>query len=134
HRFDSVLLPFNYVFSRHDEYAEGFSLLRKYCLENRIALQTMKAIAKGEWGDQKKNRSSWYQPLEEQEDIDKAVHWVLGQSGVFTCSAGDKDLFPKVFDAANRYSGPPSDAEMGDLVSRTGMRIPPQPAWPRIDR
>jgi predicted aldo/keto reductase-like oxidoreductase len=134
HAFDSVLLPFNYAFSLNEEYAEGFSVLRKYCQENRIALQTMKAIAKGEWGQQEKTRSSWYQPLEDQEDIDTAVHWVLGRPGVFTCSVGDKELFPKVLDAAERYSGPPSEEEMRELVSRTGMRIPPQPAWPRINQ
>jgi len=41
------------------------------------------------------NRNTWYQPLEEQADIDKAVHWVLGHPGIFLNTAGDVTLLPR---------------------------------------
>ena len=60
----------------------------------------------------------WYQPLEEQADIDLAVHWVLGRPGFFLNTVGDIYLLPKVLDAAARYDSRPSDAEIEELVKR----------------
>jgi hypothetical protein len=48
-----------------------------------VAVQSIKSLARGPWGITPQNRNTWYQPLEEQEDIDRAVHWVLGHSDVF---------------------------------------------------
>ena len=62
-----------------------------------------------------------YQPLEEQEDIDKAVHWVLGQSDVFLNTVGDVELLPKVLDAASRFSKRPATEEMDEMVNRNKM-------------
>jgi aryl-alcohol dehydrogenase-like predicted oxidoreductase len=64
-------------------------------------------------------RSTWYEPLERQEDIDLSVWWALSRPGVFLCSAGDVDLLPKVLDAASRFSEGPDDATMSALAERT---------------
>ena len=58
----------------------------------------------------------WYEPLVEQEHIDLAVHWVLGEPGVFLNSAGDLGLLPRVLDAAERFSTRPDDAELARLA------------------
>jgi hypothetical protein len=67
--------------------------------------------------------TTWYQPLEEQADIDRAVHWVLGLPGVFLNTAGDLTLLPRVLDAAHRFAGPPPDAAMAAMAE--SQRVSP---------
>jgi aryl-alcohol dehydrogenase-like predicted oxidoreductase len=119
--FDSVLLPLNYVMMQNARYAADFKSLLDVCRERNVAVQTIKSIAKGEWGKKTHTRTVWYEPLEDQVAIDKAVHWVLGWPGVFLNTAGDVDLLPKVLDAASRFKTQPSDEEMRETVQELGV-------------
>ncbi len=120
--FDSVLLPLNYPMMQNPQYAADFEALLALCRERNVAVQTIKSIARGPWGDKPRTRSTWYEPLEDQEDIDKAVHWVLSHPDVFLNTVGDINLLPKVLDAADRFDGQaPSDEEMKALVSKDAM-------------
>jgi len=119
--FDSVLLPFNYLTMQLPYYAENFNALAAACAERNVAVQTIKSIALSPWLGRKRTRTTWYEPLDRQEDIDLAVWWVLGRPGVFLNSVGDVDLLPRVLDAAERFSARPSDAEMQALVERSRL-------------
>lgn len=110
--FDSVLLPYNFIMMQDPNYAEAFERLLALCQERNVAVQTIKSIARRPWWGRAQTRSTWYEPLEEQADIDRAVHWVLGRPGVFLNTVGDISLLPRVLDAANRVAPRPSDAEM----------------------
>ncbi len=59
--------------------------------------------------------------LEDQHDIDLAVHWALSRPGIFLNTVGDIHLLPKVLDAASRFQSAPPDTEMQELVTRLGM-------------
>ncbi|HET8944482.1 MAG TPA: aldo/keto reductase, partial [Dehalococcoidia bacterium] len=63
----------------------------------------------------------WYETIQEQPDIDLAVHWVLGHEDVFLNSASDVTLLPKIIDAAERYQAPPADAQMEEMTARLAM-------------
>ena len=117
--FDSVLLPYNFVTMQSPYYAENFEALIATCAERGTAVQTIKSIALRPWLGREHTRTTWYQPLEEQHDIDLAVWWVLGRPGVFLNTAGDVDLLPKVLDAAERFEQRPDDAAMRGLVERS---------------
>ena len=119
--FDSVLLPYNFVMMRNAAYAADFEELARVCAERGIALQTIKGITLGPWNEKEHTHGTWYEPLVEQGELDRAVHWVLGRPGVFLNTAGDLTLLPKILDAATRYSSRPSDEEMRSLVERRGM-------------
>jgi aryl-alcohol dehydrogenase-like predicted oxidoreductase len=120
--FDSVLLPFNYPMLQNPDYARDFWRLFEMCRQRGVAVQTIKGITLGPWNEKEHTTATWYEPLQDQADIDTAVHWVLGQPGVFLNTAGDVRLLPKVLDAAERFEGsPPSDATMQALVARQGM-------------
>ncbi len=129
---DSVLLPWNYVLSRDPDYREAFEELREACRSRGIAVQTIKSIARSSWDGVPRTRTTWYRPLEEQADIDRAVWWVLAQEDLFLCSAGDTDLLTRVLDAADRYSGPPAEEEMAAMADRLGMVMPGSRGWPRL--
>jgi aryl-alcohol dehydrogenase-like predicted oxidoreductase len=117
--FDSVLLPYNFVTMQLPYYAENFEALVRTCAERKVAVQTIKSIAAKPWLGRERSRTTWYQPLEAQADIDLAVWWVLGRPGVFLNTAGDIDLLPRVLDAAERFANRPSDAEMNALLERS---------------
>ena len=87
-----------------------------------MAVQTIKAIARGPWAaGAKRDHPTWYQPLEGEADITKAVQWVLGRPGIFLNSAGDVGLLPTILRAAGGGHETISDAAMAELGQRTGM-------------
>jgi len=117
--FDSVLLPFNFVTMQLPYYAENFEALTRTCAERNVAVQTIKSIAAKPWLGRERTHTTWYEPLEDQADIDLAVWWVLGRRGVFLNTAGDIDLLPRMLDAAERFEKRPTDAQMATLLERT---------------
>ena len=117
--FDSVLLPYNYPMMQNPTYAAEFATLRDYCREHNVAMQTIKSITKGPWGDKPHTHATWYEPLEDQNDIDNAVAYVLQQPEFFLNAVGDIYLLPKVLEAAKRYTeieNPAAALEKMDLA------------------
>ncbi|HVN16273.1 MAG TPA: aldo/keto reductase [Anaerolineales bacterium] len=119
--FDSVLLPYNYMMMQNPRYAEGFNKVLDVCRERSIAVQTIKGVTRSPWNDMQPNRTTWYRPLEEQADIDLAVHWIFGNPQVFLNTAGDINLLPRILDAAERFAERPSDEEMQQLMKHLEM-------------
>ncbi len=119
--FDSVLLPYNFPMSRNASYVADFEALLALCAERRVAVQTIKAITRGPWGDHKQTANTWYEPLTDQDAIDIAVSWVLGRDGIFLNTVGDVHILPKVIDAAERFTQRPSDEQMGELEAAFGL-------------
>lgn len=120
--FDSVLLPYSYVMMQNPSYAADFSELLGICQQRNVAVQTIKSITRAPWGDRPHTYNTWYQPLEEQADIDLAVHWVLGEPRLFLNSVADIRLLPRLLDAAERFQCRPSEAEMSSLLAKADMR------------
>ena len=119
--FDSVLLPYNMTMMDQEVYEHDFERLMKMCAERNVAVQTIKGILRGPWATAERTHATWYQPLEEQADIDVAVHWVIGRPGLFLNTVGDIHLLPKVLDAASRFSRRPTDEEMRRVVEEQRM-------------
>jgi aryl-alcohol dehydrogenase-like predicted oxidoreductase len=119
--FDSVLLPWSYVLMQNANYAADFNALRAVCQQRQIAMQTIKAITRRPWGDITQDRSTWYQPIEEQGAMDKAAGWVLGHDDLFLNSVGDIHVLPHLLDAANRFNGAPTEEEMQQVMNEQAM-------------
>ena len=119
--FDAVLLPYNFFMAQQERYRKDFEEVLSLCRERQVAVQVIKSIARGPWATGVRTHTTWYQPLEEQVDIDRAVHWVLGLPGVFLNTVGDLTLLPKVLDAASRFEGRPSDGEMAAMLDSNRM-------------
>jgi hypothetical protein len=84
-------------------------------------VQVIKSIARGPWATTERTRTTWYQPLEAQDDIDRAVHWILGIPDIFINTVGDLTLLPRVLDAASRYERPPGDDAMASMLETQRM-------------
>src|SRR5262244_3616893 len=119
--FDSILLPYNFFMAQNERYREAFEEVTAICRERNVAVQTIKSIARGPWATSDRTHTTWYQPLEDQADIDRAVHYVLGVPGIFLNTVGDLRLLPKVLDAASRFERRPTDAAMAGMVE--GKRL-----------
>ena len=117
--FDSVLLPYNYPMMQNPQYAAGFETLLAMCAERNVAVQTIKAIARGPWGEQPQNFHTWYAPLDAQTDIEAATHWVLRRPGVFLNTTSDLGLLRKTLAAAERFS---AVAEPGVLEAQVAAQ------------
>ncbi|MDC7233866.1 MAG: aldo/keto reductase [Spirochaetales bacterium] len=123
--FDSVLLPWNYPMSLNREYSLRFRELTEICREKEVVVQTIKGICRRPWPEGKKNRATWYEPLEEQEDINTAVAYILKDPQFFLNTAGDIDVLPRVLKAASDFCDgkivPPGDDKMARLLKEKAM-------------
>ncbi len=116
--FDSVLLPYSAIQMKDATYAAEFETLASICVERGVAMQTIKAISLAPWDGRTQTASTWYEPLREQEDIDVAVHFVLGRPGVFLNTVGSVELLPLVLDAASRFETAPASEAVDALIER----------------
>ena len=120
--FDSVLLPCNYPMMQNVQYKADFHALIELCRQRNIAAQTIKSLARGPYPeDGPRTHATWYAPLEDQDSIESAVHWVLSHPDIFLNTAGDIHLLPKVLEAASRFEDGPGDEVMQGLVTSESM-------------
>jgi len=119
--FDSVLLPWNYILYKDERYRREFNELLQMCKDRGVALQTIKSLTRGPWGEKHHTAETWYEPFEDQVDINRVVSWVLGQGTIFLNTAGDVRILPKVLEAASLNLLKPGDKEMEELAKRTHM-------------
>jgi len=115
--FDSVLFPYSHIAMQDATYAADVEQLLAMCRGRNVAVQTIKAIARGPWGSSDRYAATWYEPLVDQEQVDLAVGWVLGEPGVFLNSVGDIELLPRVLDAAERFTSRPTETAMASMAS-----------------
>ncbi|MBA7624181.1 hypothetical protein ES703_31588 [subsurface metagenome] len=119
--FNSVLLPYNYIMMQDPKYATDFENLLKICNNQNIAVQTIKSLARRPWGNRKRIQATWYEPFEDQTNIDRAVHWVLNREDIFLNTSSDIHLLPKILDAASRFKIGPPEEEMQAKATQLGM-------------
>jgi aryl-alcohol dehydrogenase-like predicted oxidoreductase len=119
--FDSVLLPYNFFMAQDPRYRQAFEDVCAVCRERNVALQVIKTLARGPWATTERTRTTWYEPLEDQADVDRAVHWALGLPGVHLNTTGDLTLLPKFLDAAERFERRPSDDAMAAMLQTERM-------------
>lgn len=119
--FDSVLLPYNYPMMQNEVYRAGFEELVGQCREAKRAVQTIKSITRRPYMGDGRSHATWYEPLTDQESIDKAVHWVLGNEDVFLNTAGDIGLLPLVLEAGHRFVERTPEGVMAAMMAEAEM-------------
>ncbi len=119
--FDSVLFPYNYVLAQDSEYDADVQRLVEVCAQRQVAVQIIKSIARRPWGERERTRGPWYEPLEEPEDIQKAVDFVFSMGDVFINMVSDVDVLEHVLNAASQPGPRPPDADMAEMALRMEM-------------
>ena len=119
--FDSVLLPYNFLMLDNPAYRADAEALLEQCEGAGVAVQTIKAVARRRWADASSPHFSWYEPLEDEAAIGRAVRYVLSQPDLFLNTTSDARLLGAIFAAAQGELGRPTDAEMRSDVEAHGM-------------
>lgn len=125
-RFDfaSVLLPINFILLDDPAYRGDVEALLALCSERGVAVQTIKAIARGRWSDGATSgpgRFSWYEPLADPEPIARAVRFVLSREQLFLNTTSDARLLPKILRAAAGDLSAPGDDELRNDIEQEGI-------------
>ncbi len=120
--FDSVLLPYSFVAVQDDGYRADVEALLERCAEARVAVQTIKSIARRRWPeDHTGPRFSWYEPLADEGAATRAVRWVLADPRVFLNTSSDARTLRTILDAADGELPRPTDDELLADVAEHGV-------------
>ncbi len=120
--FDSVLLPYNFTMMQIPSYAADFERLLVLAGERRVAVQTIKSIARRRWPDGSTNRFSWYEPLTDPEAIRHAVGFVLRRPGVFLNTCSDARLLATTLATAAEGAHETGDERLAADAQRHEMQ------------
>jgi aryl-alcohol dehydrogenase-like predicted oxidoreductase len=119
--FDSVLLPYNFSLLQDPGYRHDVEALLGRCAEGGIAVQTIKALARGRWPDGPAGHFSWYEPIGDPGAIARAVRYVLADPQRFLNTSSDARLLRVTLEAAAAGGPAPTDAEMAADARAEGI-------------
>lgn len=80
--FDTILTPLNYVLAKDDAYRAAYERLVEEIRRVDAGLMIIKSAARRNWPTDERHYSTWYEPLDEQEEITAAVRWLLDHDEV----------------------------------------------------
>ncbi len=122
--FDSVLLPMNPSLLRDARYAAEFGELLARCAERGVAVQAIKSVARRRWPEgAQPTHATWYEPLDDPAEIERAVHWALARPDVLVNTAGDLRLLAPMLRAGARFAAAGATAQEAAPAA--------DPAWAR---
>ena len=121
--FDTVMFPLNFVLRAHRNEHNDWEELLRLAQEKDVGLMAIKSIARGPWPTEDRPHTTWYEPFDDQEAVDRAVWFTLSQGVTGVVSASDVGLMRKVVDAAERFR-PLSSEEQAQLVGRGSQLVP----------
>lgn len=119
-----LLIPVNVAVLAHPHPVNDFRPLLQKAREENIGITAIKAIAKGRWSDER-TYETWYEPLDKQEWVTRALHFTLSQEGVTTYPLPcDVTLWPLILEAALKYRKLTEEEqlELVKLAKKQGFR------------
>lgn len=102
--FDSVLFPLNFVQMANPEYRKYAEELIATCRAKDVGTMIIKSIHKAPWGDRPQTATTWYEPFEQMDEIQRAVDFSLSYDITGLCTAGDTRILPLVIRACQKFS------------------------------
>lgn len=125
--FDTVLFPLNRVLAAHASDYNDFAPLLDVVREKDVGTIAIKAVAKRPWEMTMHMYRTWYEPFDEQAEIDRSLWHVLSQGVTTAAMPSDLRLWPMVLDAAERFR-PLSPQEQEEAVAEVERY---RPIFPR---
>ena len=101
--FDSVLFPLNFVQLANEDYRRHANELISVCRAKDVGTMVIKAITKAPWGERQHTATTWYEPFEDPEMIQKAVNFALSYEVTGLCTVGDVRVLPLMIQACENY-------------------------------
>ena len=107
---DTVMFPVYPRVWAEPPYREDAAALLDHAARHDVGVMAIKAVARRPWPGAPRPNSSWYEPADTTDGIQRGVDFALSTPGVCGfCTPGDLALLPAVLDAADAV-GPLDDA------------------------
>lgn len=113
--FDSILFPLNFVQMAIPEYRKNTEELIATCKAKDVGTMIIKTITKAPWGERPHTATTWYQPFDQQDEIQKAVNFGLSYDVTGLCTAGDTRILPMVLRACENFMRL-QDSELEEMI------------------
>ena len=121
--FDSVLFPLNFVQMGNLEYRKNAEALIAECRQKDVGTMVIKTIAKAPWDDRPHTATTWYEPFNQMDEIQRGVNYALSQDVTGLCTAGDTRILPLVFKACENFT--PLDSVEQEKLIESGKAFQP---------
>jgi aryl-alcohol dehydrogenase-like predicted oxidoreductase len=112
--FDTVLFPLNFVLYANPTYRREAEDLLAECRARDVGVMVIKAVARGPWGTRPRRHTTWYEPFDGAEMVQRCVDFSLSQDVTGLCTVADVDVLLLFLDACERFA--PLDAEQQEAL------------------
>ena len=113
--FDSILFPLNFVQMRNPDYRRYAEELIATCKAKDVGTMVIKTITKAPWGERPHTATTWYEPFEKMDEIQKGVNFALSYDVTGLCTVGDTRILPLVLQACENFTRLSQD-EMEEMI------------------
>lgn len=121
--FDTILFPLNFVQMAIPEYRKNTEELIAACKAKDVGTMVIKTITKAPWGERPHTANTWYEPFDQQAEIQKAVNFALSYEVTGLCTAGDTRILPLVLEACKNFTRL-QDSEIEEMI-KSGKQYEP---------
>lgn len=121
--FDTILFPLNFVQMAIPEFRKNAEELIATCKTKEVGTMVIKTITKAPWGERPHTANTWYEPFDQQADIQKAVNFALSYEVTGLCTAGDTRILPMVLEACKNFTRL-QNSEMEEMI-KSGKQYEP---------
>jgi aryl-alcohol dehydrogenase-like predicted oxidoreductase len=121
--FDTVMFPLNFVQMANPEYRKHAEELVATCTAKDVGMMVIKSVTKGPWGEKQHTATTWYEPFDKSDEIQKGVNFVLSYEVTGLCTAGDIRVLPLVLKACENFSRLNND-EIEEMI-KSGRQYEP---------
>lgn len=113
--FDSVMFPLNFVQMANPQFRKYAEELIATCKAKDVGTLVIKTITKAPWGERQHTATTWYEPFDKGDEIQRAVNFALSYDVTGLCTAGDTRVLPLVLKACENFSRLGND-EMEEMI------------------
>ncbi len=102
--FDSILFPLNFVQMANPDYRKHAEELIATCRAKDVGTMVIKTITKAPWGEREHTATTWYEPFDKADEIQRAVNFAMSYDVTGLCTAGDTRVLPMVLKACENFT------------------------------
>jgi aryl-alcohol dehydrogenase-like predicted oxidoreductase len=120
---DTVMFPVNARMWADASYRRDAEALLELCAERDVGVMAIKAAARKPWDEGERFATTWYEPYNEFEDVERGINFALSVPGVHAiCTPGDLRVLQLALDAADGFA--PMDASERDRAIADASALP----------
>ena len=121
--FDSVLFPLNFVQMGNPEYRKYAEELIAVCKAQDVGTMIIKHVTRGPWGDKPHTATTWYEPFDKMDEIQKGINFALSYEVTGICTPGDTRILPLALKACENFTRLNTD-ELEEMI-KSGEQYEP---------